>query len=104
MRKILFLLFLTVASVTAIHAQTIKKIEPGKINKTQKPGSKSMINPQPLPPKVNKQSKVNQGNKSMINPQPLPPKTNKQTQLIKGSKSMINPQPLPPKVNKQMQG
>jgi hypothetical protein len=39
------------------------------------PGSKVMLNPQPLPPRTTVNNSINSnGSKVMINPQPLPPK------------------------------
>jgi hypothetical protein len=39
------------------------------------PGSKVMLNPQPLPPRTNVNTSVNSNaSKVMLNPQPLPPK------------------------------
>jgi len=56
------------------------------------PGSKVMLNPQPLPPRTNVNPSINsKASKVTLNPQPLPP----------GSKVTLSPQPLPPgaKVN-----
>jgi hypothetical protein len=41
-----------------------------------RPGSKVMLNPQPLPPKTRVNTSINASSSNvMLNPQPLPPKT-----------------------------
>ena len=70
MRKILFTLTLAagVLGAAAAFAATATGFNPG---------SRVMLNPQPLPPKT-ATTKINPGtqfNKVMLNPQPLPPRT-----------------------------
>ena len=117
MKKITFLL-LALIVLANVHAQqpkqdisskTVKAVPEKKLNvqlspaKISKPahngGDEKMLNPQPLPPKENKDFKAaKQGSEKMLNPQPLPPKEIKPFKAEKkGSEKMLNPQPLPPK-------
>jgi len=56
-------------------------------------GDEVTINPQPLPPRVSIYGTF--GDEVMLNPQPLPPRV---TQFSYGDEVTINPQPLPPRV------
>lgn len=55
-------------------------------------GGPRMLNPQPMPPRVNMGSLAGP---RMLNPQPLPPKAG--IRSLAGSR-MLSPQPLPPRV------
>ena len=66
----------------------------------ESPGSRVMLNPQPLPPgskvKINPQP-LPPGSKVTLSPQPLPPGGNVNRSINSGaSKVMLSPQPLPP--------
>jgi|SRR5450755_2721604 hypothetical protein len=62
---------------------------------TQSGGARSIII---VSGKTGKSGLVSPGSKVMLNPQPLPPRTNVNPSInSKASKVMLNPQPLPPR-------
>jgi len=116
MRRIVFIALTVIAVALANLIPTESQAQSAGVKtQIQNPGSKVMLNPQPLPPKdaglakrgiIIVSGKSKKGGDVMLNPQPLPPKDTglaKRGIIIVGGKSkkggdvMLNPQPLPPK-------